>query len=632
LNIHTTFRLFFTAVILNALLIVPEITAQSTEKSDTIYRMEEIVVTSEPRSVPSENVIDENRVNAQRAGTVSEQLSGVPGALITVGSKNSAEIMIRGFDSDETLVMVDGRPVNDPYNGKIDLFSIGMGNISRIRVVKGATSVRYGPNAMAGAVNIITADERGYPLDIRMSAGSGDEFGTDVTHRGRSHGIGYVIHAGRNTSGGFPVSSDFQPTSLENGDVRNNSDFRRTDLNAKLLFGPKDNANWRLNLGSSHLAKGLPGSVYDPRYWRFKRWERMSVSLDGEPVRKDTFRVKTQVYVDRFLNELVDYRDDRYDMSNIYWDSTHDNRSAGFLLSSSYTGAKGITNTGMQVRWQESNRQADAGLDWYRNRTATNWLFAEHERALNDNIFIRGGLSGAAFTYKSWGKTAVSLNPSLYAEWNVRGTLVSGSVSRTSRFPTLNQLFSTTSGNPDLEPEWALKGEMSVSRTFPGAVHCSLTGFANRVHDMIYRAGKLNRYKNIETASLDGVELSAFLQQNAFDVSAAATMLDARDSDGLRLVYRPRWKFDLYVSWAVMSRARMYLSARAVGTRWTEFNTELDPYHTEDIGLMLFEDSGMSVSLRIRNIFDSGFEEEYGYPMAGRTFLAGIDMHIGKTR
>ncbi len=611
---------------------VPRIDAQTDESSDTFYLMEEIVVTSEARPVPSENVIDEERIVSQRPGTVSEQLSGVPGAVITVGAKNSAEIMIRGFDSDETLVMVDGRPINDPYYGKIDLSAIGMGNISRIRVVKGATSVRYGPNAMAGAVNIITADESERPLDIRTSAGSGNEFRTDVTHRGRMRGMGYVLHAGRNTTAGFPVSSDFRPTALENGDTRNNSDFRRTDINAKLLFGQEDNPNWRLNLGSSHLAKGLPGHVYEPRYWRFKRWQRMSVGLDGEPVQTDSFRIKTNVYFDRFLNELVDYRDNSYDMSNIYRDSTHDNRSTGFLLSSSYTCANGITNAGMQVRWEESNRQADTGLDWYRNRTATNWVFAEHERSLTDNFYIRGGLSGAVFTYKSWGKTTLSLNPSLFAEWYVRGTRLSGSISRTNRFPTLNQLFSSTSGNPDLNPEWALKSEMSVSQIFPGAVNCSLTGFTNRVHGMIYRAGKLNRYKNIESASLDGIELVTFIRRKAFDISAAATILDARDSDGARLVYRPRWKFDLYMSWVIMSRARMYFSARANGSRRTEYNTKLDPYHTEDIGLMLFEDSVISASLRARNIFDDGYEEEYGYPMAGRTFLAGLDMHLCEMR
>ena len=76
----------------------------------------------------------------------------------------------------------------------------------------------------------------------------------------------------------------------------------------------------------------------------------------------------------------------------------------------------------------------------------------------------------------------------------------------------------------------------------------------------------------------------------------------------------------------------MYFSARATGSRQTEYNTKLNPYHTEDIGLMFFENSDISASLRVRNIFDAGYEEEYGYPMAGRTFLAGLDIHLGEAR
>ncbi|MFC1542038.1 TonB-dependent receptor plug domain-containing protein [Candidatus Latescibacterota bacterium] len=607
--------------------------AQTAEETEPVYLMEDIVVTSTTRTVPSEITIDSERLRIQSPGSAAELLSGVSGSIVTAGSKNSFEIMIRGFDSDETLVMLDGRPINEPYYGKIDLSTIGLGNISKIKVVKGTTSVRYGPNAMAGVVNIMTSEENGSPFDIRMNGGSGDELRTDITHRGRVHDVGYVVHAGRNTTHGFPLSSDYNSTSYEDGDRRDNSDYSRTDIDAKLLFGAQENPDWRLSLGGSRLEKGLPGSVYDPRYWRFRKWERMSVDLDGEPVRKESFRLKTKFYADRFVNELVDYRDDSYDLSNIYYDSTHDNRSAGFLLSSSYiSGANGVTNAGLQVRWDESRRQADTGLDWFLNRTATNWIFAEHERTLTPNLFIRGGVSGELYTYESWKKTTASINPSLFVEWNFRNTYLTGSMSRTSRFPTLNQLFSTTSGNPNLNPEWAMKGELGVSRTFPGSIHLSLTGFMNRVHDMIYRAGKLNKYTNIENASLDGIELSGLIKKDKVEFSSAFTMLDARDDKGDRLVYRPRWKIDLYFTLRILNYTKLYVSSRSVGERRTEVNTYLNSYHIQDTGLLFFEERDISASIRLRNIFDVDYEEEYGYPMAGRTLLAGIDVRWGKTR
>ena len=126
--------------------------AQNSSATNPVYLREEIVVTDTVRTSASEVSISKDRLRLQRAGSAAEMLADIPGSLVTVGSKNSSEIMIRGFDSDEVLVMVDGRPVNEPYYGKIDLSTIGVGNVAKIKVVKGATSVRYGPNAMGGVI------------------------------------------------------------------------------------------------------------------------------------------------------------------------------------------------------------------------------------------------------------------------------------------------------------------------------------------------------------------------------------------------------------------------------------------------------------------------------------------------
>ncbi len=79
------------------------------------YLMEEIVVTSSHHSSVSEVVVDKDQISSLRASSVSDILSTIPGASVTVGAKNSAEIKIRGFSPQEILVMVDGRPVLSTY-------------------------------------------------------------------------------------------------------------------------------------------------------------------------------------------------------------------------------------------------------------------------------------------------------------------------------------------------------------------------------------------------------------------------------------------------------------------------------------------------------------------------------------
>ncbi len=69
-------------------------------------------------------------------------------------------VSIRGFGSSttiNTLVMVDGVPINDPYFRTVDWSRIPKGSIERIEVIRGggATSL-WGNMAMGGVINIVT--------------------------------------------------------------------------------------------------------------------------------------------------------------------------------------------------------------------------------------------------------------------------------------------------------------------------------------------------------------------------------------------------------------------------------------------------------------------------------------------
>ena len=588
--------------------------------------MEEIVVSGKAHPTASEITIEDESIKIRSPGSAAELLSNIPGTSVTVGTKNSSEIKIRGFNSRDVLIMIDGRPVNDPYYGKIDLSTIGLGNISKIKVVKGSNSVRYGPNAMGGVVNIMTGSNDGPPVDLRITAGSGQETRSDVIHCGQIKNLGYRVHIGRNVSKGYPLSSDFKPTNLENGKQRNNSDFRRTDIGAKFFFGQPGNSRWSLNYNGSHLTKGLPSAVNEPRFWRFRNWDRKSIDLDGEPIKGTAFRVKTKLYAERFLNELVDYRDNSYNLSNVYYESTHDNRSAGILVSSAYyPGNNRLTNFGFQVRWDESQRQADKGLDWFLNRTSTTWVFAEHESSLTPNLLIRGGISAHMYSYDSWKRSTTSFDPSLYVEWSLKDYILTGALSRVSRFPTFHHLYSISSGNINLEPEWAIKGEVTVSRSFYGIVNCSVAGFTSKVHDLIYRSGRLGLYHNIEKASLDGVEVTGNLKLSQLDLLSAVTLLDARDGDGEKLEYRPSWKLDTALNWRIYPYLRIHITSRFVGQRWTEMDNYLKEYHVINLGISVFGNRNISTSINLKNILDVNYEEESGYPMAGRTIWIGID-------
>ena len=54
------------------------------------------------------------------------------------------------------LFLVDGERIAGETYGNIDYARIPMDNIARIEIVRGASSVLYGSNAMGSVVNLIT--------------------------------------------------------------------------------------------------------------------------------------------------------------------------------------------------------------------------------------------------------------------------------------------------------------------------------------------------------------------------------------------------------------------------------------------------------------------------------------------
>jgi len=62
-------------------------------------------------------------------------------------------VSIRGFDSREVPLFIDGIPVYVPYDGYVDLGRFTTADLAAIQVAKGFSSVAYGANTLGGAIS-----------------------------------------------------------------------------------------------------------------------------------------------------------------------------------------------------------------------------------------------------------------------------------------------------------------------------------------------------------------------------------------------------------------------------------------------------------------------------------------------
>ncbi|MCE3281790.1 MAG: hypothetical protein K0Q66_527, partial [Chitinophagaceae bacterium] len=123
----------------------------------TVSRSEQKVLTA-PRNVTVIQSADIQKLPYQNLADLLQRYEGlyIPGTHQNPGALQS--IYLRGADSKQTLVLIDGIKLSDnssPDNA-LDFSEISLANIERIEIVRGAQGTLYGNSAVGGVINIIT--------------------------------------------------------------------------------------------------------------------------------------------------------------------------------------------------------------------------------------------------------------------------------------------------------------------------------------------------------------------------------------------------------------------------------------------------------------------------------------------
>ncbi len=129
-----------------------------------VYALKGITVTATRQAeslqdVPANvQVITEKDIKSRNVQTASDAVAMATG----VSASNSVEgtVNLRGYNSKNVLVLVDGQQMNTAWNGDVDWNMIPVDNIRKIEVVSGGQSALYGGRAVGGVINIMTKTQK----------------------------------------------------------------------------------------------------------------------------------------------------------------------------------------------------------------------------------------------------------------------------------------------------------------------------------------------------------------------------------------------------------------------------------------------------------------------------------------
>lgn len=602
------------------------------------YELEEIVLYG-TRGFDSPSMMTEinaEQIDNRNAFTIADLLKTDPALNLTSGPKAETEIKIRGFPAQDVLVLVDGRPINPGYYGKVDLSMLPVDNIAKINVVKGPSSVAYGVNDMGGVVDIITKNGFEEPrtvLDISL----GDYQFRNITfnHSHQLENFNYWISAFENYSNGFKLSDNFESTSLEDGGLRDNSFYHKAGGNLKLGYQTESFDLYSLSIGYNWAEKDVPTTIYSwesPTYRKFPEWQRFSSALSGQWNIASLMQLKSVVYLDAYQDRLIDYKTKEMHEDQINYDSDLESWTAGASLESKFS----VFNvhqfhSGLNFKRDLMNKKSDVDQPWVTNLTYTGNVFIQDYFSAWEKSNVTVGLNYLYFRVEE-GLTKNKLSPMVSISQNLFTNFrIYASYANSVRVPTLHQLYSETSGDPDLKPEEADKIETGIEWYYlidnsERYLSLQLAYFYNDLKNLIYRASSSYRFQNISDAQLQGFEASSVFNYNRYlsaDLSYCYLYSPVSSTEILEEVPQNKIRFALRISTGFRANLNYELNYFDERTTYVP-SRNLDSYllHSINISYQLLD--FLKLRAELNNITDIYFEEELGYPAAGRTFIFGV--------
>lgn len=567
-------------------------------------------------------VIDEQDLQRYQGQTVLDVLRKQPGIGFyeSGGMGKKSSFYLRGYDSSQVLVLIDGVRFGSLDSGQPPINLLPAEHIKRIEILHGASGTSiYGADAMGGVIQIFTKSSNDYnQFSITAGAGSNNQFlyGASAVVSD-DEGNKLALSATHNETDGFNAIK--QPVNNPYSNYYNDKDGFESD-NYSLTASKQ--LNDKVKVGVNGL------------------YSRSTVEYDSGS---------------SFTNT---YADNNNGSINAYVEVAHENATTTLNYGTSISEVEAFDSKSPKGS-QFDNKQKHLRLESVITKIPGNLVFgAEYLKQSLDtskaNYDTEDRKTKSAFVGYNYGNESYDIQTNMriddYSDYDTQHTFNIGlakNLSESLRFgasyntafrqPSFNDLYYPSSGNPDLEPEESENYEFFAQLN--GDNHSTrITRYYSDIKNLIdYDPNNGWAKGNINKARISGTNVSSdwFVNNNIFGFS-----YDYQDAinksgvyDGEQIKFRPKHKGKAYAGYQA-NDFDIRAEVEYVGTRYAndtygyDLGTRMDNYTLLNFVGNYQLTPNLSSTLRINNLTNEKYTtiDTYGeqYSMDGTNVFGSL--------
>ena len=552
-------------------------------------------------------IISEDQIKARGFKDAIDAISSAPG----VTSKQNGSfggvgtIRIRGASSSQTLVLVDGVPVNDSSSpaGGYNFEYLNTSNIQSIEVLKGSQSTLWGSDAIGGVINIYTKQPESTSFGASAEIGSfGLKRGSaDINFAGSNSR--FRVSTSKTSVDGISKADEKDGNSEDDGfESESYSMSGSIDLDSLILKGSLSYMESQVEYDSYGFATGVQ---------------------DGDE------RSNTDEFIGS-ISALFDLFDDKL-QNSIFISQSDINRD--YYSNGSFSfGAEGKREL---IRYQgnievnEFNKVA-FGLESEESKvdvdeSTIDGSFLLYEFRPNSKIIISTGIRNddhEGFGSKTTRRISGTFKPS-------DNLIIRSSWGEGFKVPTIFQstyfCCGATSANSSIRPETSTSYDFGFELFFNEMnSNFSITYFNQDINDQINFSFGVGGYENIDKVNSEGFEIALDYQiSKLMSLYLNYSYIDSVDGNGSSLFYVAKDSGEAGLIYEPNNSYSGSIIARYNGSESSSYG-KIDSWIRFDVNGSYKLSGTNELYFRIENLLDEEYQQIFGYGTPERSGFIGL--------